>query len=110
MNIGPSTSGEFTCSMELPLLIADEYYRYFPVIAIFRRLPGESVSEWVMPNGRPRNDRDLAAEILVSVRHVRRTDRTPSTPELSISRVLQLDRAAALVVSTFLSVLPQPSE
>ncbi|MGJ7505496.1 hypothetical protein [Variovorax sp. ZT5P30] len=96
--------------MEIPILTRNENYKYLPVVATFRWLPGESVNDWVMPNGRPRSDRELAAEILISIRRVQEAGSSSPSRKLSVSHVLELDRAAALVVSTFLSALPRLGE
>jgi len=81
--------------------------RYVPAVAVFRRIPPESVETWLMPNGQARDDRELASEVLIEVRHAG-DDAGSAQKYFDVSKVLELGRAASLVVSTFLSSLPRP--
>lgn len=101
----------FTCPIDLPVRIAGtDLYRYRPVIVVFRGVPGEVVNAWLMPRGEPRSDRDLASDVVVTIRSPRPEDDRASNEELAVPSVLEMDRAAALVVSTFLSLLPQTDD
>jgi len=110
MDIEPNIAGEFTCAMDIPIRTEGGSYSYFSVVAVFRRLPAESVNEWLMPCGRPRTDRELATEILVAVRGAQSTDHTAPVREFDVPHILDLDRAAALVISTPLWALPRLSK
>jgi hypothetical protein len=66
------------------------------------------VAQWVMhPNGTPRGDRELAAEVLVEIWTPTRTHGCTRRHALNVADVLKLDSAAAIVVSTFLAALPR---
>lgn len=96
--------------MDIPILTEGGSYSYFSVVVALRRLPAESVNEWLMPSGRPRTDWELATEILVAVRGAQSADHTAPVREFDVPQILELDQAAALVVSTFLWVLPRLSK
>lgn len=99
----------FSCAMDLPILLGGER-RYVPVVAVFRNLPLASSSEWVMSRGRPRSDQDLAEEVLVEVTQLHGADGHAAPRSFHVARILEVDRAAALVVATYLATLPPPEE
>jgi len=98
----------FSCNLSLPILVGQDRYKYIPVVGVFRSIPFEQIDAWVMhPDGRPRSDRELAAEVLVEIRQPLATSGGSAPPAFEVADVLQLDRAAAIVVSTFLAALPR---
>ncbi|MDH6594785.1 hypothetical protein M2165_004674 [Variovorax sp. TBS-050B] len=102
-------STTFFCNLSVPILVSEDRYKYFPFVAVFRGIPFDQVDAWVMhPDGRPRSDRELAAEVLLELR---RQPGETSEGELpaafEVSDILQLDRAAAIIVATFLAALPR---
>lgn len=98
----------FFCNLSLPVLVGEDRYRYLPVVAVFRSIPFDQVDEWVMhPDGQPRSDRELAAEVLVEIREPAGGSVRSALHSFEVADVLQLDRAAAIVVSTFLAALPR---
>ncbi|MDP9932882.1 hypothetical protein [Variovorax paradoxus] len=80
-----------------------------PIVAIFRSgLAAEDVDQWVMhPNGTPRSDRELATEVLIEVRRPVGARGQTVSHALGVADILKLDSAAAIVVSTYLAVLPR---
>ncbi|WPH16517.1 hypothetical protein [Variovorax paradoxus] len=101
-------STTFFCNLSLPVLVGEDRYRYLPVVAVFRSIPFDQVDEWVMhPDGQPRSDRELAAEVLVEIREPAGGSARSAPHSFEVADVLQLDRAAAIVVSTFLAALPR---
>jgi hypothetical protein len=92
----------FSRPMDLPILIGSEC-TYVPVIAAFRRMPSDNIDNWLIPNGQPRSDRDLAAEVLLEVRGLPSVDGHRRGRHYSVIEVLEFERAAALVISTFLA-------
>ncbi|MBT2334710.1 hypothetical protein J7E49_12450 [Variovorax paradoxus] len=101
-------STTFFCNLNLPVLVGEDRYKYIPVVAVFRGIPFERVDEWVMrPDGQPRSDRELAAEVLVEIRKPLGTSGRTAPHAFEVADVLLLDRAAAIVVSTFLAALPR---
>jgi hypothetical protein len=97
----------FFCHMDVPISWGEDRYKYVPIIGVFRDIPRAQLDHWVMrPDGRPRSDRDLASEVLVEIRRPLGTGGHTLPHTLDIADVLQLDRAAAIVVSTFLAALP----
>lgn len=102
-----NTTETFSRKVSVPIAIDEERYKYVPIVAVFRRIPPESVDQWVMRDGKPRSDRELASEVLVDVRKPIANSGSIAAHELRVADVLHLDRAAAIIVSTFLSVLPR---
>lgn len=101
-------STTFFCNLSVPILVGEDRYKYIPVIGVFRSIPFEQIDEWVMhPDGRPRSDRELAAEVLVEIRRSPETDGREVAHAFEVADILQLDRAAAIVVSTYLAALPR---
>jgi hypothetical protein len=98
---------KFSRPMDLPILIGEEC-KYVPVIAAFRFMPSDNIDNWLVSNGKPRSDRDLAAEVLLEVRGLPSADGRLQGRHYSVLQVLEFERAAALVVSMFLSELPRP--
>jgi hypothetical protein len=101
-------AGTFSWTMEVPVMVDAIHRECIPIVALFRScLSVNDVDEWVMhPNGTPRTDRELAAEVLIEVRHTA-AQRQRALPSLDLDDILQLDSAAAIVVSTYLAVLPR---
>jgi hypothetical protein len=95
--------------MDLPILTGEDH-KYVPVIAVFRNIPIENIDEWVMFEGKPRNDRDIATEILVEVRGLPGADGRPGGRHYSVAEVLAFELASALIVSLFLSKLPRADD
>ena len=101
-------STTFFCNLSVPILVGEDRYKYIPVIGVFRSIPFEQIDEWVMhPDGRPRSDRELAAEVLVEIRRSPETGGREVARVFEVADILQLDRAAAIVVSTYLAALPR---
>lgn len=101
-------STTFFCNLNIPILVGEDRYKYLPVVAVFRSLAHAQVDDWVMdPDGRPRSDRELAAEVVVELRPSPQTsDGEPPQP-FDVADILQLDRAAAIIVATYLAALPR---
>jgi hypothetical protein len=98
----------FFCNLSVPILVGEDRYKYIPVVGVFRSIPFEQIDEWVMhPDGRPRSDRELAAEVLVEIRMPPAMSAGPAARAFEVADLLQLDRAAAVVVSTYLAALPR---
>lgn len=101
-------STTFFCNLSVPILVGEDRYKYIPVVGVFRSIPFEQIDEWVMhPDGKPRSDRELAAEVLVEIRVPLEMSGGPAARAFDIADLLQLDRAAAIVVSTYLAALPR---
>lgn len=101
-------STTFFCNLNVPILVAEDRYKYIPFVAVFRSVPFDQVDAWVMhPDGRPRTDRELAAEVLVELRPSPDTTDAEAPRGFEIGDILQLDRAAAIIVATFLAALPR---
>lgn len=102
-------AGMFSCAMELPVMFDEVHRQYIPVVGVFRGgLAAEEVDQWVMhPNGTPRSDRELAAEVLMEIWNPARTHGRTRRHALNVADILKLDCAAAIVVSTFLAALPR---
>jgi len=98
---------KFSRPMDLPILVGEDC-KYVPVIAAFRYMPIDNIDNWLVSNGKPRSDRDLAAEILLEVRGLPSADGHRQGRHYSVLEVLEFERAAALVVSMFLAELPRP--
>lgn len=98
----PTNASEFSCLVDLPILIGVERRRV-PVIAVFRGLPKPDLEEWVMPGGVPRSDHELATEILSELRCAGGNNGRSWPRSFCIATVLDLDSASALLVATFLS-------
>ncbi|MDR6889730.1 MULTISPECIES: hypothetical protein [Variovorax] len=99
----------FSRAMDLPILVGEDC-KYIPVIAAFRCMPSEDIDNWLVADGKPRSDRDLAAEILLEVKGVPSADGMLPGRHYSVLEVLELGRAAALVMSMFLAELPRPAQ
>ncbi|KQU91134.1 hypothetical protein ASC78_19365 [Variovorax sp. Root318D1] len=101
-------STTFFCNFSVPILVAEDRYKYVPVVGVFRSIPVDQIDKWVMhPGGGPRSDRELASEVLVEVRKPLGTSGRTVPHSFEVADVLHLDRAAAIVVSTFLAALPR---
>ena len=79
------------------------------VIGVFRRVRAKDVNFWLMPQGRPRSDRELAKDVLLEIQQIS-DDTYASLRELDVSTVLDNKRATAVVVSTYLSLLQSKEE
>ena len=56
----------FFCNLNVPILVGEDRYKYVPIVGVFRTIAMDDVDAWVMhADGRPRSDRELAAEVLV---------------------------------------------
>lgn len=97
---------EFSCLVELPIVIGVERRR-LAVIAVFRCLSKPDLDEWVMPGGVPRSDHELATEVLCELRCAGGHGGRSWPRSFCIATVLEVDDAAALLVSTFLSQSPR---
>lgn len=99
-------TGTFSWTMEVPVMRDATHRKCIAIVCVFRSgLAAEDVDQWVMhPNGTPRSDRELAAEVLVEIR---RPVGARGQTALDVADILELDSAAAIVVSTFLAVLPR---
>ena len=101
-------STTFSCNLSLPVLVGEDRYKYVPVVGVLRSIPFDQVDEWVMhPGDGPRRDRELAAAVLVEIRKPLGTSGRTVPHSFEVADILQLDRAAAIVVSTFLAALPR---
>jgi hypothetical protein len=101
-------STTFFCNLSLPILVGEDRYKYIPVVGVFRSIPFEQIDEWVMhPDGKPRSDRELATEVLVEIRRPPDTGGGAAAQAFEVADILQLDRAAAIIVSTYLAALPR---
>ena len=101
-------STTFFCNLSVPILVGEDRYKYIPVVGVFRSIPFEQIDEWVMhPDGKPRSDRELAAEVLVEIRVPPEMSGSAAARVFDVADILQLDRAAAIVVSTYLAALPR---
>ena len=98
----------FACRVSIPIATAEKQgFRYVPAVAVFRRIPPETLDSWLMPGGKARDDRELEREVLIEIRHA--GDASGAAPQrFDVSEVLDVGRAASLLVSTFLSSLPRP--
>ena len=97
---------KFSRPMDLPILIGEQC-KYVPVIAAFRYMASDNIDNWLVSDGKPRSDRDLAVEVLLEVRGLPGVDGAVQGRHYSVLEVLEFGRAAALVVSTFLAELPR---
>jgi hypothetical protein len=101
----------FLCRFSIPIRLDEERFQYFPVVGVFRSMPFDQVDRWVMrPDGRARTDRELAAEVLVELRRPLGSTGKTALLQFGITEVLEVDRAAAIIVATFLSELPRGAE
>ena len=74
----------FFCNLNVPILVGEDRYKYVPIVGVFRAIAMDDVDAWVMhADGRPRSDRELAAEVLVEIRRpLGATGRTAPLPFL----------------------------
>lgn len=101
-------AGTFLSRFSIPVQLDDERFQYVPVVGVFRRIPFEHVDHWVMrPDGRARTDRELAAEVLVELRRPLGSSGKTAALPYDIGEVLEVERAAAIIVATFLAELPR---
>ena len=101
----------FLCRFSIPIRLDEERFQYFPVVGVFRSMPFDQVDRWVMrPDGRPRTDRELAAEVLLELRRPLGSSGKTALLQFGIGDVLEVDRAAAIIVATFLAELPRGAE
>jgi hypothetical protein len=98
----PKAEERFSRQMDLPILVGSEC-TYVPVVAAFRRMPSDDIDGWLISNGKARSDRDLAAEVLLEVRGLASDNGHQRGRHYSVLEVLEFERAAALVISTFLA-------
>ena len=98
----------FFCNLNVPILVGEDRYKYVPIVGVFRTIAMDDVDAWVMhADGRPRSDRELAAEGLVEIRKPLGATGRTAPHAFEVADILQLDRAAAIVVSTYLAALPR---
>ncbi|SDI78657.1 hypothetical protein [Variovorax sp. OV700] len=112
MKAGLSDSeSTFLCDMRIPILVNNDRQRCISIVGVFRSgMPAPNVDEWVLDaDGKPRSDRDLAAEVLIEIRKPLRSTSRRLLHTLGVADILQLESAAAIVVSTFLAALPRSS-
>lgn len=85
---------------------AEGRYVFAEFTGVFRYIPSDQVDAWLAPDGKPRTDRELAADVLLEVQDVRGDDGEVMTtsPEL-VARMLAVDRAPSAVVATFMAVI-----
>jgi hypothetical protein len=102
-------AGTFSWTMEVPVMLDAIRRQCIPIVCVFREgLAAEDVDQWVMhPDGTPRSDRELAAEVLVEIRRPVGARGQSAAHALDVADILELDSAAAIVVSTYLAVLPR---
>ncbi|MDH6166262.1 hypothetical protein M2282_001403 [Variovorax boronicumulans] len=111
MNELSPVAGTFLCRFSIPIRLDEERFQYFPVVGVFRSIPFDQVDRWVMrPDGRARSDRELAAEVLVELRRPLGSTGKTASLRFEIADVLDVARAAAIVVATFLAELPRGTE
>ncbi|QNK66505.1 hypothetical protein H7F35_25425 [Variovorax sp. PAMC26660] len=98
----------FLCRFNIPIRLDEDRHQYVPVFGIFRRIPYDQLDRWVMQSdGRPRTDRDLAAEVLLELRRPLGPTGKTAPLHLSVREVIEFDRAATIIVATFLAELPR---
>jgi hypothetical protein len=111
MNELSSEADTFLCRFSIPIRLDEERFQYVPVVGTFRSIPSGQVDRWVMrPDGRPRTDRELAAEALLELRRPLGSTARTAPFQLGIGDVVEVDRAAAIIVATFLAELPRGAE
>lgn len=98
-----------TCRMRLPYGIDTSDLRHVIVLCTFRKIELADVGYWLMPRGQPRTDRELIEEVLLSAQEISEETYAPVS-ELDIASLLHSERVAALIVSTYLSVLQSKEE
>ena len=103
--------GTFVCRFSIPIRLDEDRFQYFPVVGVFRSMPFDQVDQWVMrPDGRARTDHELAAEVLLELRRPLGSTGKTASLRFGITEVLEVARAAAIIVSTFLAELPRGAE
>jgi hypothetical protein len=111
MNELSSEAGTFLCRFSIPIRLDEERFKYVPVVGTFRSIPFGQIDRWVMrPDGRPRTDRELAVEALLELRRPLGSTARTGPFQLGIGDVVEVDRAAAIIVATFLAELPRGVE
>ena len=98
---------EFSCPINTVIQVGANTCQRVDVVLVFRSIPAEAVDNWVMPNGRPRSDRELADEVLLDVQTTSQSGFDELWKPIRISDVLSTDRGTAMVVSAFLAALPR---
>lgn len=98
--------GSFACRLRIPVASGAQSARYVLVMAVFRRIPLDSVNAWLMPHGQPRGDLELATDVLIEVQRISNDTHAP-LQRYDLAEILQVDQAASLLVAAFLSALPQ---
>lgn len=85
---------------------AEGHYVFAEFTGVFRYIQSADVDAWLAPEGKPRTDKELAADVLLEVRDIRdeNGEVIPTSPEL-VARMLAVDRAPSAVVATFLAVI-----
>ncbi|MDP9912299.1 hypothetical protein J2W27_004425 [Variovorax boronicumulans] len=98
----------FSYNFVLPIPLDGSMHRRLEVIGVFRALPAGGIDRWVMDtNGKPRADKDLAAEVLVEFRRDCGTSGQTTPLEVEMSQVLASTRATAAIVAAFLAGHPR---
>lgn len=92
------------CQMRIPFF--DGAKEWSLAIGTFRRIPIEDINSWLMPYGRSRSDRDLAQEVLIEIHSISQGSKTPLC-RLDLLEILNSRKAVAVIVSTYLSILPR---
>ncbi|MET3495101.1 hypothetical protein [Variovorax boronicumulans] len=111
MNELSPEAGTFLCRFSIPIQLDEERFQYFPVVGVFRRIPFDQVDRWVMrPDGRARTDRELASEVLLELRRPLGFTGKTAALQFDIGEVIEVGRAAAIIVATFLAELPREEE
>jgi hypothetical protein len=111
MNELSPEAGTFVCRFSIPIRLDEDRFQYFPVVGVFRSMPFDQVDQWVMrPDGRARTDRELATEVLLELRRPLGSTGKTASLQFGITDVLEVARAAAIIVATFLAELPRGAE
>ncbi|MET3373336.1 hypothetical protein ABIC89_002398 [Variovorax boronicumulans] len=73
-------------------------------------MPTDQIDQWVMDlNGKPRSDKELAAEVLVELRRARGMSGQTFRFKVKMDQVLASTRATAVIVAAFLAGHPRPA-
>lgn len=99
--------GVFSAHLRLPVLVGTGRAAHISALIVFRQIDPLAIDAWLMPGGRSRSDRDLAVDVLLEIREVGQDILVPPRI-LDPARIVLVDQAAALIVSSFLSLLPRP--
>lgn len=96
--------GVFSAHIRFPAIVEPGGAVHISAIVVFRQIDPVVIDMWLMPGGKPRSDRELAADVLLEVWEVGLAPPRSLDP----ARIVQVDQAASLIVSSFLSLLPRP--